>query len=209
MNESVNIQTSTLTLDELRQHPETISANLDYAGGQVLFRQVSSGDAQILGDYFLGLSAETKRRYGPHPFDRATAEQLCRDTDPAEILRMIAIEDTGGGQQVIGYLILILGIRDEDAARYVKLGIPLSASTDCTLAPSVADAHQSRGLGSLLMTHLKRVAKRIGRKRMVLWGGTQATNARAIHFYHKHGFRTVGDFEEPAGFNNYDMILDL
>ena len=59
------------------------------------------------------------------------------------------------------------------------------------------------------MVQLKQFARQLGRTRMVLWGGTQATNDRAIHFYQKHGFRTVGEFQEPPGFNNYDMIMDL
>ena len=85
----------------------------------------------------------------------------------------------------------------------------MNAAQDCTLAPSVADDYQSKGLGSVLMRRLVEIAREIGRTRMVLWGGTQATNDRAVHFYHKHGFTTVGEFQEPPGFNNYDMILDL
>jgi GNAT superfamily N-acetyltransferase len=175
----------------------------------VEFRIVHPTDAQILGDYFLNLSADTKRRYGPHPFDRETAERLCVSTNPEDTLRMIALLGSGASQRVVAYFILILGIRQDDAARYEKLAIPLQAHTDCTLAPSVADDFQAKGLGSALMKRLIEIAKTLGRRRMVLWGGTQATNDRAIHFYHKHGFRTVGEFQEPPGFNNYDMILDL
>jgi GNAT superfamily N-acetyltransferase len=178
-------------------------------GTPVVLRALTSSDAQTLGDYFLSLWAETKRRYGPHPFDRATAEALCAAVDPSSILRLLGTVQGAGGEQIIAYFILILGIREDDAHRYDKLGIPLNAETDCTLAPSVADAYQSKGLGSLVMQHLLDVARCMGRQRMVLWGGTQATNDRGIHFYHKHGFRTVGEFEEPPGFNNYDMILDL
>jgi ribosomal protein S18 acetylase RimI-like enzyme len=44
---------------------------------------------------------------------------------------------------------------------------------------------------------------------MVLFGGTYATNHRAIHFYKKHGFRTVGTFERPDGRSSYNMLLEL
>jgi GNAT superfamily N-acetyltransferase len=198
-----------ITADELRADPAVVSAILQYDGAPVHFRHTRTDDALILGDYFLGLTDETKRRYGPHRFDRETAQMLCTSTDPAQTLRMIATIGEGNAEQVIGYIILILGIREDDAKRYEQLGIPLNADTDCTLAPSVADAHQSRGLGSICMKHLISVARRVGRKRMVLWGGTQATNYRAVHFYEKHGFRTVGFFEEPPGFNNHDMIMEL
>jgi GNAT superfamily N-acetyltransferase len=73
----------------------------------------------------------------------------------------------------------------------------------------VADAFQNQGVGSLLMARLIQIARRLGCKRMVLLGGTQAANHRAVHFYQKHGFRTVGTFEWPAGCDNYDMLLEL
>ena len=193
----------------LRTDPSPVTVHLDFHGTPITFRPVAAGDAQILGDYFLSLSNDTKRRYGPHAFDRATAEELCANTDPADTLRMIATEKGDHGENVIAYIILILSVREDDVKRYEKLNLPLNAATDCTLAPSVADAYQSKGLGSVLLVQLKSFARLVGRSRMVLWGGTQATNDRAIHFYHKHGFRTVGEFQEPPGFNNYDMIMDL
>jgi diamine N-acetyltransferase len=193
----------------LRSDPMQVAATLSYGGTPVLFRPVLPADAKILGDYFLSLSDQTKHRYGPHRFDRETAEELVATTDHAHTLRMIATVPSGATEQVIAYIILILGIREDDAARYTLLNMPLHADTDCTLAPSVADAYQSKGLGSLLLQHIKLMARRLGRTRMVLWGGTQATNERAIHYYHKHGFQTVGEFQEPPGHNNYDMIMDL
>lgn len=45
-----------------------------------------------------------------------------------------------------------------------------------------------------------------GTKRIILWGGVQAGNEKAVSYYLKHGFRTVGQFEHNG--NNYDMILD-
>ena len=193
----------------LRTNPALATASVNFDGVPVTFRMVKQDDAPILGDYFVSLSAETIRRYGPHPFDRATAEQLCATTDPTQTLRMIGTVNNVDGERVIAYMILILGVREADVERYKKLGITLTPTGDCTLAPSVADAYQGKGLGSLLMVKLKRLARQLGRTRMVLWEGTQATNNRAIRFYHKNGFRTVGEFQEPPGFYNYDMILDL
>ena len=45
-------------------------------------------------------------------------------------------------------------------------------------------------------------------KQVLLWGGVQATNARAVHFYEKHGFKNIGSFWHD-GKDNYDMVLDL
>jgi GNAT superfamily N-acetyltransferase len=178
-------------------------------GETLIFRPLAASDAAALGRYFLGLSEETRRRYAPHPFDQATADQLCATADPADTLRMVGVLGGGPGAPIIAYLILVPGVDAAECGRYAAVGITLDEATDCTLAPSVADAWQSRGLGSRLLPELLRIARRLGKTRMVLMGGVQATNARAVHFYEKHGFRFVAPFEEPPGRINHDMILDL
>jgi ribosomal protein S18 acetylase RimI-like enzyme len=60
-----------------------------------------------------------------------------------------------------------------------------------------------------VLRHVFRLARGLGRTRVVLLGGTQATNARAIHYYRKHGFEDCGGFEAPAGVWNIDMAADL
>src|SRR5690242_3010867 len=111
-----NLPGDAITPEALRANPNLVATTVTFDGAPVLFRPVSSRDAVILGDYFLGLSMETKRRYGPHAFDRATAEELCATTDPAKTLRMIATVPGDAGEQIIAYLILILGTRDDDVA---------------------------------------------------------------------------------------------
>ena len=54
------------------------------------------------------------------------------------------------------------------------------------------------------------MARALGRRLIVLHGGTQATNRPAIAFYRKFGFRAVGHFLTGEGrLDNLDMILDL
>ena len=199
-----------ITIDALKANPALIAAQLTmHDGTPVVFRPLAPGDARILGEYFLGLSEETKSRYGPHPFDQATADNLCAAIDLGHTLRMIGVIGQAGQEKIIAYIILLLGITDGDREHYARHGIALDPATDCTLAPSLADAYQNRGWGTTLMWHLIEVARRLGRKRMVLMWGTQATNARAIRFYEKVGFRYIASFEEPPGMFNNDMILDL
>ncbi len=199
-----------ITLDALKADPGLIAATLTMPDGTpVLFRPLGPGDAGMLGEYFLSLSDETKRRYGPHPFDQATADQLCANIDLGHTLRMIGVLDEGGRPRIVAYIILLLGITEGDRAHYARNGIALDPDADCTLAPSLADAYQNRGWGTVMMRHLIDVARRLGRKRMVLMWGTQATNSRAIRFYEKLGFRYIATFEEPPGVFNREMILDL
>ena len=201
---------SPITPADIEVDPAVIAETVALPSGeQVMLRPLTRNDAGILGPYFLGLSEDTKRRYGPHPFDQATADTLCAETQYANTVRMLMTTGSGADERVIAYFILVLGVWDDDRDRYAKRQMPLDVTTDCTLAPSVADAYQSKGVGSLIMQHVIATARRLGKTRMVLWGGVQATNIRAKNFYTKYGFRHVGDFENPPGRNNHDMILTL
>ena len=160
-------------------------------------------DAVRLGVYFESLSAETRRRFGPHPLDAATARQLCVEIDPTHVLRWVAV----AGDDLIAYFILMWSVTTHERDRYAARGVVLSGDVDCTFAPSVADRFQGQGLGSRLFDPLRSLARRAGRRHMVLLGGTQGTNARAIAYYTRLGFETLGSFENPPGVPNLDMWL--
>jgi diamine N-acetyltransferase len=199
-----------LTQDAIEANPLLVARTLQLAShAQVMVRPLLRSDGAALGAYFLGLSEETRRRFGPHPLDEVTADDLCATINVAEALRLVAVVPDAAPLEIIAYFILLLGVTDDERARYVQSGIALHSETDCTVAPSVADHYQNSGLGSFCFQHLIELARRLGRQRMVLLGGTQASNHRAIHFYAKHGFRTIGSFEEPAGVLNDDMLLEL
>ena len=93
-------------------------------------------------------------------------------------------------------------------AKYSK-DIPVFPSKkDCTMAPSVADKWQSRGLGSTFFQYVANQLKTAEKlERIILWGGVQSTNNKAIGFYRKLGFRVLGEFTHNG--NNFDMALDL
>jgi diamine N-acetyltransferase len=188
--------------------PEYMTATVSLrTGEQATLRPLQPDDALRLGAYFTALSAETRSRYGPHPFDQTTADAICAALEPADILRMVATVPHHGEERIIAYFLLKHGLWENDRERYNRLGIPLDTETDSTLAPSVADDYQDQGVGSLMIRHVLRVAAMLSRQRLVLWGGVQATNVRAIHFYTKSGFIKVGEFY--TNMNNHDMILSL
>jgi len=201
---------SPVTVAEIARDPSRVATSFRLSSGElVTFRPLVAEDAPILGAYLLRLSEETRRRYAPHPFDQDTADDLCATVDYAHTIRLLAVLDRAERREVIGYFILRLGVGQSEIERYAQAGYPLDPQADCMVAPSVADTYQDRGLGSVMMAALIQVARRLGRRRIVLMGGTQATNHRAIHFYAKCGFCTIGEFEWPAGLGNYDMMLDL
>jgi RimJ/RimL family protein N-acetyltransferase len=197
-------------LEDIDQNPELASNTIVLpTDEQTLLRPLRRDDAEILSTYFLGLSSETTRVYGPHPFDQETADRLCRDLDSADHLRMLAIVEEHGMQRIVAYFIVHFGVYESDHNRYEQREMPLDPTVDCELAPSVADAYQGSGVGSLVMGHLLPLLKRAGRQRLALVGGVRAENLRAIHFYEKFGFRKVGEFKSRGDIDNFDMIADL
>jgi RimJ/RimL family protein N-acetyltransferase len=53
------------------------------------------------------------------------------------------------------------------------------------------------------------IARRFGKRRMILWGGVLADNHRAIRYYEKNGFRLLGRFHNEEGLECRDGILTL
>ena len=73
-----------ITAAEIARDPSLITTRVDRGSRRpIALRPLVAGDARILGQYFVGLSPETRRRYAPHPFDRETAGRLCAEIDYA------------------------------------------------------------------------------------------------------------------------------
>ena len=199
-----------MRVEQIEQYPEIASTQIIlHSGEEAVLRPLSKDDALMLGAYFLGLSEATTRVYGPHLFDQPTADRLCAERDSANTLRMLGIVEREGQERIIAYFIVHFGVYESDAKRYLDRNMPLSGTSDCELAPSVADADQDTGVGSLVMEHLIPLLRRLGRKRLVLVGGVRAENLRAIHFYEKFGFEKVGAFKTRGNTDNFDMIVSL
>ena len=152
--------------------------------------------------YLDNLSPETKRCFGPHPFSKKHLMQLFKDT--SNYILFVAIDNTQ--YDVIAYTIVKLGWVDFDVQR-LSLYKLLPELTDCTIAPSVADKCQSQGVGSEFFNFvLNRLRTIFEIKRFILWGGVQSDNDKAIGFYKKFKFKTLGEFEHNG--KNFDMIRD-
>lgn len=177
-------------------------------GQPALLRLIRPEDAAILGTYFERLGAQTRRLYAPHPFDRPTAAALCDAIDHAEAMRFLLTRPTDQGEEVIAYFIVKRGVYEGDRQRYAARGMILEEATTCSLAPSVADEWQSRGVGSVVLDAVLAVVRGLGFRRMILQGGVRAENPRGIRFYEKNGLVRVGDFR-VRDLENHDMILIL
>lgn len=168
------------------------------------FREINPSDSQRLARFFSGLSAETRRRFGPHPLDEGYASLLCAlPHDSAQRFLLLTQDET----LVIGYFILDYAVPEHHKQRYAAQGIALQDGLDPLFAPCIADDFQGSGCASLVMPLIIHAAQERGARSIVLMGGTQADNARAIRLYQKFGFIHHGGYQTEVF--NHDMRLLL
>lgn len=169
---------------------------------QIIIRELGSADFDNLFVYLQKLSEETKRRFGPHSFDKESIfDFYCDQTNSAYLAQ------DSETSEIIAYSVIKKGFIEHDHQRFLSYGLVLDETNDCTFAPSVADLWQGCGVGSIMFQHIVSDLKLSGTRRVFLWGGVQAGNERAINYYKKYGFSIVGHFFHNV--DNYDMVLDL
>lgn len=167
-------------------------------GRQIVIRRFQTTDIDHLCEYLYGLSSDTKKRFGPHPFDRhAITELYALNSHVGYIAHPIDSSD------IIAYAVIKIGFLEHDAFRLESYGMALDAYTDCTFAPSVADLWQGFGIGNQLFRFICADVATRQINRIILWGGVQVDNEKAVHYYLKNGFTIHGQFTYNG--ENYDM----
>jgi len=169
-------------------------------------RELIAADAKQLSDYFLNLSAASKKRYGPHPLTTKYAHYLCqsKQLQNNSIIRLVIINEQ---LIIVGYIILDANVVKEDALRYESQSINLYKGSHYFLAPSIADNYQNQGIASRIMPVVTKLAKSRGAQSLVLMGGTQLSNKVAVSYYQKTGFIALKEFQTDV--TNIDMYLPL
>jgi diamine N-acetyltransferase len=170
---------------------------------QVLLRRLIDNDFDKLYDYLNHLGPDTLKRFGPHPFDRNSINAFYKNSDRH---KGYIARDTDSSE-IVAYSIIKHGYLEHDGCRLQSYGLYLDNRTDCTFAPSVADQWQSLGIGNRMLKFILSDLKIVEAKRIILWGGVQCNNEKAVNFYIKNGFKTLGQFEHHGW--NYDMILEI
>lgn len=174
-------------------------------GRHVEVRLLESSDNEKLFAYFdQYFSKESKSRFGPHAFDQETINAICQNPD-GEIMWYVAIDEE---KNIVAYMLIKQGMIEWDEKRYASRNQTYDHNTSVTYAPSVADAWQSSGVGSLMNNIIEEDLKRRGIKNIILWGGVQATNEKAVNFYKKLGYQYIASFWHD-GKDNYDMVKSL
>lgn len=174
-------------------------------GRSVEIRLLRKKDNEKLFEYFdKYFSQESKSRFGPHPFDKQTIDNICQHSND-EISRWVAIDEQGN---IIAYMLIQQGMIDWDKKRYAARNQFYDHTTSVTFAPSVADAWQSSGLGSVMNSVIEDDLRKKNIQHIILWGGVQATNEKAVNFYKKLGYQFIASFWHD-GKDNYDMVKTL
>lgn len=159
-------------------------------------------DVEKLSYYLNNLSNESKSRFGPHAFTQEAISKLYKDANNYKLFTAKTIED-----DVIAYTIIKFGWLHFEIPRLSSYGLK-EEPFDCTLAPSVADAWQGRGIGTSFLSYLiKSLRTEYHLKRIFLWGGVQSDNTKAVNLYKKFDFVPLGYFEYHGW--NVDMLLNL
>ncbi|MFF5900738.1 GNAT family N-acetyltransferase [Streptomyces argenteolus] len=196
-----------LTLTEVADDPSLLTRRLTVNdGSDVVFRPLVHTDAERLAGFLSDLSAESRRLSTFDGYDLAAASELCDAIARYDKLRLV-LEDVPSGR-IVGLLEFSLDLHPGDIARYGAAGIRLT-TTDCRFGLTLADNHQGRGVGTHVFPLVTGVARRFGKKRVILLGGVLADNPRALHYYRKNGFLSAGPFTGADGRRSLDMILDL
>ena len=190
----------------MASRPEVATYRLDLPGGErLVIRPLTAEDEAALAAFFAGLSPHT-RRFSNYTGDAGSmARELCEVIARYDKLRMVAAGDSG----VVALFEFSLSILPSDIERFCSYGIDLDGETDVRFGPCVADTYQDRGLGSRLLSFMWDIARRFGQRRVILWGGVHADNARAIRFYQKNGFCLVGRFRNDDGIECWDALCAL
>lgn len=169
---------------------------------QIFIRRLQKTDLNNLYSYLHNLSDETKRRFGPHSFDRHSLTEFY-ESDCNLGFVAIAAETN----EILAYSIIKIGFLEHDKYRLESYGLNLNNETDATFAPSVADLWQGFGIGKHLFDFILSNLENHKIQRIILWGGVQLDNHHAINYYKKIGFETLGQFTYNG--ENYDMIFRI
>jgi diamine N-acetyltransferase len=158
-------------------------------------------DIDQLVKYLQQLSPETKSRFGPHPFQKEAIQEFY--TSSTKYTGYVATY--AENNSIIAYSIVKHGHLEHDRNRLTSYGLTLHENTDCTFAPSVADGWQGLGVGNAMLQFIISDLKIRGIDRIILWGGVQGDNQKAVNYYLKNGFTILGQFTHHG--ENYDMCM--
>ena len=196
-----------LILQDFEQNPKQYTWELQAQSGEkITLRPLLHTDIEGLTSFLKNLSTETRRLSTFDSYDKVTATELCNAISKYDKLRFVLESQS---KEIVGLIEFTLDIPQNVVDTYTSYELKLDTDHTCRFGPTLADKYQSKGLGSLIFPYVVKIAKLLGKKHIILYGGVFADNIRAIKYYEKHGFKIVGKYNNDDGIENLDMILSI
>jgi len=149
-------------------------------GGSIHIRAIAPGDKDLLFEHFGGLSDESRytRFFGAKR--TLTRDELARFTelDFDNQVGLAATMTEGGRERFIG------------VGRYLRESNPRRAE----VAFAVLDAFQGRGIATILLEHLRRIAHQAAIEEFV--AEVMAQNRAMLNVFHDSGFQTQSNLRD-------------
>src|SRR5580698_9708998 len=142
-------------------------------GGSIHVRALRPNDRERLLDHFKGLSQQSRyyRFFG-----------LKRSMSEAELVRLTQLD-------FVAHVGLVATLRDGTGERFIGVAryIRTADPTHAEVSFAVLDEHQGRGIGSILLDHLSRIARASGI--VELEADVLGDNNRMLEVFAKSGFK--------------------
>lgn len=151
-------------------------------GAPYLIRPIRADDAERERDFIRGLSAESRYNRFMYEVGEPSRELIEHfvHVDYRKHMALVAVTGDGTEERIVG------------VARYVVDG----SGSACEFAVAVADAWQSRGIGTTLTRLLFDYARAQGMKRV--YGSILANNERMVGLAHWLGLKTSRSAEDAT-----------
>ena len=148
-------------------------------GGSILVRAIQPSDKELLSEHFHGLSSQSIyfRFMG-----------IKRDLTDADLKRLTEVDF----RDHVG---LVATLSDVGRERFIGVGryIRQPASSRAEVAFAVIDEHQGRGIGTILLEHLRRIAQAGGIEGFE--AEVLSENKRMLGVFMQSGFKVARSFE--------------
>lgn len=201
----------TLTIDFIAKNPKLFHYEVTNSPDKkFLLRPLEHINEPKIIHLIDNLSEKTKLFYSYHSHINSSsviAKEMCEAINKYDKVRFVLENESA--DEIIGLFEFSLDIPSGDLERFQEYTIQLSSKTDCRIAPLLRDDYQSQGLATSVLPIMTNIARKFGRKRIILWGGVRQDNPQAIRFYEKNGFEKLGSFVNENQTPCYDMILKL
>jgi diamine N-acetyltransferase len=171
---------------------------------EVWLRKLEQTDSKQLYTYCHNLSTSIKEKFSPHSFDADSIQHICNQLPNEKTISYIA--EIPESREIVAYFIIRLEVSLNDKNRLQTYRVDYEKL--CSFAPSVADEYQGKGLGRAMFEFIIRKLMDTDRSKMILLGGVQKDNQKAIAYYRSLGFIREGEFDRN-GVKNYTMSMIL